>query len=1051
MFPLFIFFFYESVIRNVASLLFIGRVLAQDSLLLQLINHPMSSSDAVAITSADDELDQITIIKSTANTSADELTGRILLENRALQSQKYEDFLVQYSRGEFDPGHIPALPLQYTDRMFLAPRPPDIWEKARQKHAMYYRLLRGAQTPPALLTQLEKITHFVKHVYKTNIVAVSLISDDTWVNQCGINFNARQLHRDITLCGHAILQRDDNPLVVLDTLQDWRFKNYPQCKNGLVRFYVGVPLISRTNKLNEVENQEEDNDTSNFAIGTLCIGDPQPRTEFSEEDSKNLRYCANLVMSEIDFYLCQQQVQEQQCRTSVVAEFARTPIESFMTQQNGTSILNESIEQTLTARAVQRIKALYYDSTCHSSIGWPAHYLKENEDEETNMTSSALHRRALLTSPLDKRGSRTYNNNNNKKKSANLIQVKKHQTRLTKYVPPVDSVSSDSGSTSGHRIVSKRSPTLSAIVVPISSLSATPDTQPHHASSTSSSPTPAAATTYLVITAKNSSRVYDRLDADFLTLFANAITVFIQQRMLHRLHMAKDVFLATMSDQLRTPIHGMNGLTDILLESEDTNANQRNLLQIMQLTGQSLVSIVNNILNFKDLQNIRLDDKAQDEVNVHTILQEVLDAHAALMVSSMTIQLEDTLAPETEALLAPDFFQQILNHLVSNAIKFTHKGVIHVRMYKSGERGLTLEIEDSGRGMSADFITHQLYQPFTRENKDVPGIGIGLALCQKYAQAMHAYLTLNWSIPGEGSLFKLELPDVLLDVRPERNLSDSFTIQQFSNLYNQFHVTQNVAFTLPGNEKVHETIWLPSSWLLSSQSKIQPLNNFIITLVDARDVEFKGDQVKKLSQQYKQHGQGATFCFVTTELMVQYVELGNLPQTYFVLTPCGPIRYLTTLHTALQIELERLEKAKKDAETLKLEACKLSASDVSALIVDDNAVNRTILSMYFKKRKLPYTTANDGLEAVATFEKDHAHINLILMDYEMPNCDGPSAIKMIRKFEKDNNLNPVVIIMVTGLATNETKEYCLKSGASSFFLKPINLKDIDKLINKFFS
>lgn len=948
------------------------------------------------------DIDQVSLIKSSLNAlsrTQDADTTQLLIKHRALQNQKYEDFLAQYRRGEFDPGHIPALPFEYTDKMLLAPRPPDIWEQNRQKHALYYRLLRGAQTPPTLLTQLEKINHFVKYVFKTQMVAVSLISNDTWYNQCGSNLDARELHRDITLCAHAILQRDDTPFIVLDTLQDWRFKNYPQCKNGMVRFYVGVPLISKTHNLideegNSVPSRLKDKDKTNFAIGTLCIADPSPRTSFSEEEAKNLRYCANLVMSEIDFYLCQQQTQEQQCRTSIIAEFARTPIDAIAP--------SEQIDAELIARAVGRIKGLFYDSRCHGEKGpWPAHY------------SSAIARQ-----------------------------------RLVKYIDPLNNPDQKE---------------LAAIIVPI----LLPDSNPNPSSITPKNDNND--TTYLVVTATNPNRVYDKIDADFLTLFANAITVFIQQRMLHRLHLAKDIFLATMSDQLRTPIHGINGLTDILLESEDTNANQRNLLQIMQMTGHSLVSIVNNILNFKDLQNVQLDDKAKDEVNVHTLLQDVLDAHAALMPASMYFKLEDTLSPETHANLSPDFFQQILNHLISNAIKFSTRGEIQIQLYKIGVTTLGFDIQDHGRGMSDEFRLYHLFQPFSREARDQPGIGIGLALCQRYAEAMKATLTLESSIVGQGSKFKLEIPDVLCECTPAsaddkfHSLADAFTLTQFRSLYSQFNMTQEVKMSTETYhmEAVHHLIW-DNPWLRLAADETGKNGNshssshpFKLTIFDTRDSSFEEDQVELLAKRYKNRSlAGATICFVTTELMVQYVELGNLTQTYFILAPCGPVRFLTTLYTAFNLELERIHQAQalltKTRATLAL-ASKLSASDVSAMIVDDNAVNRTILSMYFKKRKLPYVTANDGNDAFATYQAQHSRINLILMDYEMPHCDGPSSIRLIRQYEKENKLEPVVIIMVTGLATNESKEYCLQSGASDHYLKPLSVKDIDKLINKFFA
>jgi CheY-like chemotaxis protein len=123
-----------------------------------------------------------------------------------------------------------------------------------------------------------------------------------------------------------------------------------------------------------------------------------------------------------------------------------------------------------------------------------------------------------------------------------------------------------------------------------------------------------------------------------------------------------------------------------------------------------------------------------------------------------------------------------------------------------------------------------------------------------------------------------------------------------------------------------------------------------------------------------------------------------------------------------------------------------------ALLVDDNVVNLRIMRMYCEKRKIKYLTAMDGTEAVNVFESslETTPINLILMDLQMPVCDGIEATRRIREIETEKALPRSALFIVTGQDTLADKQSSFQAGADQFFVKPLGLKTLDKGIKEYF-
>jgi CheY-like chemotaxis protein len=117
-----------------------------------------------------------------------------------------------------------------------------------------------------------------------------------------------------------------------------------------------------------------------------------------------------------------------------------------------------------------------------------------------------------------------------------------------------------------------------------------------------------------------------------------------------------------------------------------------------------------------------------------------------------------------------------------------------------------------------------------------------------------------------------------------------------------------------------------------------------------------------------------------------------------------------------------------------------------ALVVDDNAINRRVLSAWMRKHEIPYKEAKDGQQALALYKEANGKFDVVLMDISMPVMDGMTSTRLIREFEKEKELTPSHIIALTGLTSASAKLEAWTSGVDDFLTKPVDFKRFEKLL-----
>jgi two-component system, sensor histidine kinase len=221
---------------------------------------------------------------------------------------------------------------------------------------------------------------------------------------------------------------------------------------------------------------------------------------------------------------------------------------------------------------------------------------------------------------------------------------------------------------------------------------------------------------------------------------------------------SKSDFLAAMSHEIRTPLNGVLGMAQ-LLSLKDMASDEREMVSVILQSGNALLSILNDLLDIAKIEAGRLDLEAI-EFDVSDL---ATGAHNTFAAVAQRKQLSFRLAvdPEARGIYRgdPGRLRQILNNLISNAVKFTERGTVDVQVSRGDEK-LLLIVRDTGIGIPADRVG-QLFEKFTQADPSITrkygGTGLGLAICLELAKLMDGDLSVE-SVVGEGSTFTFSAP-----------------------------------------------------------------------------------------------------------------------------------------------------------------------------------------------------------------------------------------------------------------------------------------------------